>query len=330
MNPRNPKACWCSHPEEWQPLFDNWRKAYPKLVELYTWVQYGGLRVCGITISARGTPLARRELRLLVTVPHAHEPAGTSACVDVVAQLLTGYHLDGTPTALDRDEILNRALITILPDTNSQGRARSPVRCWDGLQYDNEAFLKIAFGIAHDGERFGRYPQWRYSEHQPQQIGIIYEQLDDELFVEPNTSRNSTHAYAIDELFNEFHYTHYIELHQHETDEAVLLPADFEDLPPMHQEQLTEWAMALIKAWRDAGAQPRPEPFIPYQGQQRQQFFKAFWEGRCEGMLRLTTEVRNNRHERSGEPTPLEHQFIMAHTALVTTITYWLGRANCA
>src|SRR5207253_2671526 len=140
----------------------------------------------------------RLPLRLLVTVPHGHEPAGTAACVDLACQLLTGRHRDGTPSALDGERILSHALVTVLPDTNAQGRARSPERCWDGTRWDNDQFLKAAFGIAADGERFGRYPEWRFSEHLPCQVGIIYEQLDTDRYVEPNTHRASTHSRAID------------------------------------------------------------------------------------------------------------------------------------
>jgi hypothetical protein len=129
------------------------------------------------------------DTRLLVTVPHAHEPAGTAACVDVLCQLITGTHLDGTKADLPVETINQRLFITFVPDSNPQGRSRSPERVWDGIHYDNETFLKIAFGIATDGSRFGRYPEWRFSEHKPKRVGIIYEQVDDDLWVEPNTSR---------------------------------------------------------------------------------------------------------------------------------------------
>jgi hypothetical protein len=103
------------------------------------------------------------------------------------------------------------------------------------------------------------------------------------------------------------------------------LPATYDDLPAATRAQIDAWAGAIIEAWRAAGANPRPRASVPYRGQPRQQFFKEYWAGRCPGMLRLTSEVRNNRHGKSGEPTPLAHQFKMSMTALVTTIMFGIG-----
>lgn len=320
-------SCWRSHPEEWQPMVDEWCRLYSPSVRRHSWVQYGGIRVYGLTITDNHERQQEKSLRLLVTVPHAHEPAGTAACVDFACQLLTGHHLDGTESKLPIDEILSKALITLLPDTNSQGRARSPVRCWDGTMYDNDAFLKVAFGIAKDGSRFGRYPQWRYSEHHPRVIGIIYEQVDDDTFVEPNTNRSSTHAVAIDDCYRLYRYTHYFEMHQHEVDEAVLLPANYDELHEAEKARLREWSEVIINSWKVLGANPTAEPFVPYRGQQRQQFLRAFWEGKPYEMLRLSIEVRNNRHSKTDEPTPLEHQFKMALCALTITVLHLLGLA---
>jgi hypothetical protein len=319
-------ACWRSHPEEWQPIVDEWSKLFRVSLQKHSWVQYGGCRVEGLTVTDRIDEGNEKEVRLLVTVPHAHEPAGTAVCVDFACQLLTGHHLDGSESKLPISEILERALITLLPDTNSQGRAKSPVKCWDGTKFDNESFLKVAFGIASDGSRFGRYPEWRYSEHKPKSAGIIYEQIDDDTFVEPNTSKKSTHSFAIDVCFYAFHYTHYLELHQHEVDEAVLLPSNYDELSLSEKEELNKWSEAILEAWKEIGATPTPQPFVPYAGQQRQQFLKAFWDGRdAKKMKRLSIEVRNNRHAKTGAPTPLEHLFKMALCALTVSVLHLLG-----
>jgi hypothetical protein len=290
-------------------------------ITLHAWPQYGGEVVRGLTLATAGAEPERVPFRLLVTVPHAHEPACTAACVDVACQLVTGQHRDGTPADVDAERLLARALVTLLPDTNPQGRARSPERCWDGARWDNDHFLKVAFGIARDGERFGRYPEWRFSEHEPRLVGIVYEQRDTDRYVEPNTHRDSTHTRAIDDLFARYRYTHHLDMHQHEGDEAALLPSDFDDLPPDAQTHLRDWSAKLIAAWRAVGASPRPEPNIPYRGQPRQQFFRDYWRGRCPGMLRLVSEVRNNRHSRTGEPTPMEHQLRACLAALTATLT---------
>ncbi|MAF09748.1 hypothetical protein CMK11_04790 [Candidatus Poribacteria bacterium] len=319
--------CWVSHPHEWQPLFRRWAAAYPERTTLHRWQQYGGSAVVGLTLGSA----ARWEeaaFRLLVTVPHAHEPAPTAAIVDLAAQLLTRTHLDGRPsTTVPRDLLLSRSLITFLPDTNSQGRGRSPERCWDGHGYDNDAFLKWAFGVAKDGSRFGRYPEWIEADHAPERAGIVYEEVEQGMYVEPNTSRRSTHSVAIDELFERYRYTHMLDMHQHEGDEAALLPADYEEADAAAQAEIDAWAKALIHAWRAAGAIPRPEAAIPYGGQPRHQLFLDFWDGRCAGMKRLVSEVRNNRHVRTGAHTPMQHQFTMAQAALSATLGIGLAGA---
>lgn len=312
--------CWLGQPEQWQPLFHQWHREFPGQTRLHAWPQIGGQHVVGMTIGpATG---AVPGFRLLVAVPHAHEPAPTAASVDVASQLLCGVHLDGTPTDLPAREILGSALVTLLPDCNPQGRSRSPVRCWDGTTCDNEMFWKHAFGIAEGGERFGRYPGWRPSEHRPRQVGLVYEQVEPDLYVEPNTSRRSSYSRAIDELFADYRYTHMLDMHQHEGSEELLLPADVETLPAEDQQRLDAWAEPLLAAWRAVGVTPSPRPVIPYKGQPRQQLFVEFWRDRCPGMLRLSTEVRNNRFEPGGgrEGTPLERQFRAALAPLEATL----------
>jgi len=313
------ERCWVSHPHEWQPLVEEWHSRRPSETEIAVWEQLGGERLMALTI----LPIRREpSVRLLVAVPHAHEPAPTAACVNAAAQLLFGAYLDGTPTALPLDRIREHVLVTFVPDSNPQGRARSPERCWDGTFADNETFWKHAFGIAADGTRFGRYPEWSFSLHRPRRVGLVYERLDDDTYLEPNTSRRSSHARAIDALFDRFRYTHYLDMHQHEWDEATLLPADFDEKKSSERDALAQWAAAIVDAWKDAGSNPRPKPTIPYQGQPRQQFFRDFWRGRCPGMLSLSTEVRNNRYDPTGEPTPLTYQFRMASAALEATLKH--------
>ncbi len=318
--------CWVSHPGEWQPLFTLWQQRFPRQTRLHMWRQYGGAQVVGLTIGApaavAGEQLPAGAPRLLLATPHAHEPANTAAQVDVLSQLLQGCHLDGSAAELAPPADESGWLITFLPDTNSQGRLRSPVRCWDGSLYENDAFYKYAFGIAHDGERFGRYAEWDLHEHRPQMPGIEYEQVDEFTYVEPNTSRRSTHFRAIAELYSLYRYSHLLDMHQHEYDDAVLLPADFDDRSVDKQERIMTWANKLIRAWEAVGAAPRQTPSVPYRGQPRQQLFLRFWEGLCPGMLKITSEVRNNRHARTGEETPMERQFQTAAAAIRASLDY--------
>jgi len=310
---------WASKPSEWHPLFRAWAAKHSDTCALHETRQHYGGAVLGLTIAEPACDPVKRPFRLVAAVPHAHEPAGTAACVNVACELLTGKHLDGSPSDLPREEVLSKAVVTLLPDTNPEGRARSPESVWDG-RHDNDYFLKVAFGITRDGQRFGRYPEWRVSEHHPRQIGIIYEQLADDVWAESNTNRASGHARALDALFAQYRYTHYLSMHQHESEEGCYLPAEYDDLPEASRDLLLRWSAPILKAWRQAGSNPHPEPVVPYKGGPRQQLFKDFWGGRCPGMLKLTVEVRNNCHSRTDLASTRDEQFRYARTALVTTL----------
>ncbi|MBM3458974.1 MAG: hypothetical protein FJX77_10640 [Armatimonadetes bacterium] len=311
---------WCSHPEDWQPRLEGWRALRRRGVRFHSFAQRGGRKVQGVTL---GEDSGERPVRLLVAVPHAHEPAPTAAIVELAGALLGQERPDASSPGPCWQEVRKRLLLTLLPDTNSQGRTRSPRAVWDG-QVDNESFLKIAFGETGDGARFGRFPEWRWDEHRPRRVGIVYEEVEPGLWVEPNTSRRSTHTRAMDALFEQYRYTHYLDMHQHEGYEAALLPADFDDLPLDARRVLEQWANAVLSGWEEAGIRHKGS-YIPYRGQPRQQFFREYWAGRCPGMLKLTTETRNNRHSETGEPTSAHHQRKSAWRALESTLTFLVG-----
>ncbi|MBL8991943.1 MAG: hypothetical protein JNM63_01295 [Spirochaetia bacterium] len=264
-----------------------------------------------------------KPVRLLAAVPHAHEPGPTAALVNLVSGIAEGKFLDGTPFPEDLRRASEKILITLLPDTNPQGKVRSEVRAWTG-EIDNETFYKIVFGEAADGSRFGRYPEWRISAHHPRRVGIEYEALDGDDYVEPNTSLRSTHTRAIDALFSKYQFTHFLDLHQHEHPEVVLLPAEYDDLSSAERGKLDLWAKAIESEWKTLGI-PYMEPSVPYRGEPRQQFFKDYWKGRTPGMLRLTPESRNNRHIHTDEPTSLAHQWHSSWAMVAGTVGH-LGR----
>jgi hypothetical protein len=320
------EANWVSHPEEWQPLAQGWAEEHAELCSLAQYVQLGEQRLLALSLGA--SPPESCAARLFIAVPHAHEPAGTAACVDVASELLTGAHLNGDPSDLPRTEILERLHVTLVPDANPQGRARSPERVWDGT-HDNDHSLAVAFGVAADGERFGRYPRWRFSEHRPRQVGIIYERIAEDVWVEPNTDTASGHCRLMDRLYDRYAFTHYLSLHQHEYTEAVILPSGYAGLSPQRQEELGRWSDAVLAGWRSVGAAPRDEPRLPYPGQLREKQFEEFWAGRCPAMLKLTAEVQNNRHMQTGGALDAVEQQRRSRAALVATLV-WLLEGTAA
>ncbi len=305
--------CWTSRPDEWQPMFVKWAESYPETAELHRWEQFGGREALGLTLSAAPDPL-ERPFRLLVAAPFAHAPAPTAAMVDAASQLLTRRHLDQSISLIPKDMVLSRSLITLLPDMNPQGRQRSPESCWDGSAYDNDAFRKWAWGIDENGSLFGRSPEWRASERSPQRIGIVYEQVKEDLYVEPAVSRRSTFSKALDELMARYRYTHMLEMRQWECCEAVqLFPR------PSDEEAALDWASRLVDAWERVGLHPRREP-IPHVDEARRRLLDSFWEDRGEGMTRVACYIQNNRHADTDEPARMSAQFRGAHAALEASL----------
>ncbi len=273
--------CGLVRPEEWQPRFRRWREEAPDRVLVHAWSQYGGQEVLALTVLPPGGPRPGAP-HLLAAVPHALEPAPTAAAVDLACQLVTGRHVDGSPADVPAGPGAVRLAVTLMPDANPQGRVRSPARCWDGRDCDNATFLRHAFGVAAGGGVFPRLPEWRWSEHSPRRAGLEFEQVDGDLWVEPNTSRRSTYSRGLDDLW-ELRPTHVVDMHQHQSAEAVLLPEDFDDRPPEGRAAIAAWGDAVLRAWREAGGAPQARPHLPYRGQPRQGQVRAFWGGRYGG-----------------------------------------------
>ena len=305
--------CWTSRPGEWQPMFQKWAETYPKTAKLRRWKQYGGAEAFGLTLSAAEDP-NRCAFRLLAVSPCAHEPAPTAAMVDIASQLLTRRHLDQSQSLIPKDMVLRRSLITLLPDANPQGTARSPESCWDGSAYDNDALQEWAYGVDADGNRFGRVPEWRPSERKPRKIGIAYEQTDEDLYVEPNASRRSTYSKALDALIQEYRYTHLLEMRQCERPEAVAVSPLSSD-----REAALDWARRLTDAWERVGLHPQKEP-IERMDEARRRELEAFWEGRGGGMAQIACFIPNNRIAETDEPARMSRQFRAAHAALEATL----------
>src|SRR5438874_274242 len=184
-------APWPAQPDQTEPLLLDWARRYPERVHLDS-VRPWRHTAYALTV-AEGDPNADGRPAVLFAVPHAHEPAGTVACMEFLSQLLEGHRLDGSPTDLDREAILRETTLTFIPDANPDGRARSPEPWWDGSRYSNEEFLKVAFGIdGRTGERYKRVDRWSLAEETPERIGIVYEPIDATTFVEPNRDWGSS------------------------------------------------------------------------------------------------------------------------------------------
>ena len=310
---------WISKPEEVEAKITEWINRHQDLLRLEFVTQFTGHRVYALTVTDKSIR-DESKVRCIFAVPHAHEPAGTAASIDVINQLLTGVNLRGEPTDIDREEALRRLILTFIPVANPYGMERSPERWWDGTKYTNEEFLNIAFGVDQDGKRFHRYGRWCSLEHKPMRIGIVYEKVWHHTYVEPNRDWSSSYFKLLFKLLPEHKTNLLLDLHQTEFERSpynaeVILPTLQDELPREIRRYNEEWGVKLVDALEKAGGMCKPEPRpLGYIGEQREYFVK--YSGFImRSIPMLTVEVQNNN-----ERTPPRRQLELHEAVIKATI----------
>ena len=317
---------WLAMPEQIRKQLAKWQEN-PETARLLTvdfLTQYTGERVFGFTVTNPDMPLSDKTA-IWVSVPHAHEPAGTAACMNAIHQLLTGTDLAGKATGRDIRTILDTCLVTFLPDANPGGRCWAPVLWWDGTKYTNDEFWQWMRGVDPEtGGMWQRVDRWRLSETTPRRRGIVYEQLNADEFVEPNRDSGSSFLRLFHQLDERYRYECFLDLHQTEFESSSfncthLLPIDFDRRTASQQEQVIQLTENVRLAWVALGDLARPEPAarsFPYAGDaDTVKWFRSTWGEIDTRMPRLTVEVQNN-----STTTPPEAQLQLSETAIWTIL----------
>lgn len=285
--------------------------------------QWSGQKVWAVTFGDVGD--VSNKLKLFVSRPHAHEPAGVAACTELI-QALAGVGAYAGAWEAWREDILSHFVITLVPDANPMGSGRAPVTFWDGSEMPNEQFFLWMFGESGDkpGERFPRVACWDKREvTKPALLGIAYEQIDAHIFVEPNRDYRSTFFKSFFALDKKYHYDVWLDLHQTEfinsdRNADVHLPTCLYDLPDEMQSKHLALGEALHACWRRAGAVPRDKPSVPYQNNATQKaFLDAVWKPISERMVHAVTEIQNNNPR-----TPAPMQVHLQLAALMETLVW--------
>lgn len=287
-------------------------------VRVDRYVQFGGRTAYAITLPCR----PEGSLRLMVGRPHAHEPAGTAACFEMVRQLID---LDSENEAW-RDAVRDRFTVTFMPDANPSGSQWAPVRFWNGAEIPNETFFLWMFGGSGEknGERFPRVGCWDLREVvEPALIGIAYEQIDDYVFVEPNRDHRSTFFRSFFELDAELGYHVWLDLHRteylgSENNCHINMPTALNACSDVLKALYSNIGRAIITRWKDEGANPRPKPQTPYRNRSDQfEFLRKGWQGIASRLVHIVTEVQNNNVR-----TPVQTQVVLQLTAIDTTMRW--------
>lgn len=312
---------WLAKPHQTEPQILRWQSDYPDVVELDIIEQYVGLKAYAITITERSTP-ADNKGKLIFAIPHAHEPAGTVACMNFINQLLTGQHLDGSASDIrNKEAILERCVLSFIPDANPDGRSRSPVDYWDGTRYSNDEFWTFMRGRDPETKKmWKRMGRWSIREETPETIGIVYEQVSEHEYVEPNRDFGSAYFRLIKRIGEKYGYGRWIDLHQTEFQNSkhnamIILPLVQDELPDHIQAANVLWADEIVKRWGEAGAEPRQESKpLSYTGEQAE-YFRTAWREFMPMIPKITTEVQNN-NTRTSPPMQAKLQEIAIRTSV--------------
>jgi hypothetical protein len=297
--PQKPSApgWWLAMPEQVDPQILDWAKRFPDLVSLDKQPTLGGHTAYAITVTDPAVTAPKRCL--LFSQPHAHEPASTAGMMDILAQLLDGKHLDGRPADLDRKKALAQTVLTFIPLGNPDGRARAPQPWWDGSTHSNDQFLEIAFGRGTDGKRFPRQGRWSSREQTSVVLGIVYEQINDHEYVEPNRDRESSFFKLVRGALDRGPCDLHVDLHQTEFigsshNAMMLLPYMQKDLPPEIQAKNRRAADAILQAWKAAGADIVPQAQPLGYGEDQIRYFRATWGDIYRSIPQVSVEIQNN------------------------------------
>lgn len=293
---------WVSRPDDVERLIEQWQQLNTGLLTVEQTVQYAERPVFVLTVTDPATPLEQKK-KALFFKPHAHEPAPIAGQMNVISQLLTGRTISGASASIDRDRYLAETLLCFMPDANPAGTAAAPVDVWDGTQFTNEEFWAWMRGVDPEtGKMWKRVDLWDDTTEDPlpTRYGIVYEQISEHEYVEPNRHVRSSFMHWLHELRARYQWDRMLDLHQTEfvgqtQNCMIILPTLFNEQPSERQAIERQWANEVIEAWgRLPGGRPITvaEP-LNYTGEQRDYFVKVFGDIYRSSNI-ITSEIQNN------------------------------------
>ncbi len=318
---------WLAMPQQVEAQVARWQREFPHLVHVDFLPQHTGHRVFALAVAEDVTRAAGRPAAWFC-VPHAHEPAGTAAIMDFVHQLLTGADLGGQPAAFDYRAARERLALVFNPDANPGGRTWSPCVWWDGSRYTNDEFWTWMRGLDPEtGGMWKRVARWSLRDEHPLRRGIVYEQLNEHEFVEPNRDPGSSLVRLFRQMDARYGFRRSMHLHQTEFERSehncmINLPVLQPELPPEIQAANLAWGRAVIDRWRAVGANPMPEPRgFPYvRDNETVQWFRNCWEDSQRRTPEIVVEVQNNNPR-----TPPDRQLAFELAAIQVTVEQLLA-----
>lgn len=263
---------WPASHEQVQALFHRWEAASPTPWRLIREPSPNGRDVLFADLGAPHPDAPS----LIVCQPHAQEPAVTPSTMEILSELITGQHLDGTPTILDTAAVLGAIHLTVNPLGNPDGRSRMPTACWTPGEWDRLEKRYWCNGKDRDGGPImdARSKAMRLSEvdlDPRYPVGARLENCGGGLYADPRgwpgdlASNPTTLARALRRLLPERRYTLAVEMHQSDLpDHCYLILANPGD--ERTYAQLSAASAAVEDAWRAAGFPVGPRVEAPPPG----------------------------------------------------------------
>ncbi len=183
----------------------------------------------------------------------------------------------------------------------------------------------IRFRDPETKKMWKRLGEWSRREHEPDTVGIVYEQTSPHEWVEPNRSEKSSYCRLFRMLNGRWSFERKLELHQTEFSGRpenceVILPIVQGELPPERRKENEEWGREMIAAWRELGARPIEEPKVLGYGPDQGDYFRKLWGGVYGEKFCVTSEVQNNN-----PATPPDVQAELSLEAIRVTIRRMLA-----
>ncbi len=192
---------------------------------------------------------------------------------------------------------------------------------WDGTQYTNDEFWTFMRGRHPETKKmWKRLGRWSIREENPETIGIVYEQINEHEYVEPNRDFNSSYFRLIKRIGKKYGYGRWLDIHQTEFQNSeynamVILPIIQNELPAKIQQANVDWANAIVQQWQAMGANPIPQSKpLGYTGEQAE-YFRRTWREFMPTIPHVTLEVQNNNTR-----TPPAEQALLEEIGIRTSV----------
>lgn len=317
-------ATWLVMPDQVDGQLHEWRAQYPDRFQLVSEDSPSGYAVHAVQA---GPPPDTAVPEVLIVQPHGHEPAATAAIMELLSELITGRHLDGSLATLPHAAMLDRCRFMINPLGNPDGRRRMPARCWT-----NEFGLEEAIYYSNGKELGGTY--LRGPRKQVMRAGEIaldpdyplacrWEHCGDGLYVDPwgwpgdFASNPATLVRLLQKWLPGRSLTLVLDMHQVEADVPEVWVPKLADQAV--NDQAAALAAKLEATWQAAGYQVGARhPYSP------PHFIRGLHESSLTRPPLLTVEIGMGVGQTTPQMTPdrqKEAGLLALHTAIESVLT---------